>query len=163
MKKTILLASLLGITITANAATKDFHVGVGSSNTMNNGSEMEYKLGYGVENDKSNLLYAGVAFDFGYSKTKDALQKDLTVMTYGGDGKLGVNLGDLAVYGIAGALYQTFGNSVTGYAFGYGAGAEYRFNKSLATAVEYKSYTPKLESGAKYDYTNTNLVLKYTF
>jgi hypothetical protein len=160
MKKIVSIALVATLITTANAAQakRDIHFGVGLSEVINNEAETEYKIGYGINKTFESGIYAGVVIDFGYSNS----EKD-SIFTYGTDGRLGVTIKDLSTYGIVSALYQTFDDAITGYAFGYGAGMEYAISDSFAVAVEYKSYSPTMENGVSYDYTNTNLILKYTY
>lgn len=157
MKKTLTAVAIIAIlTTTANAAVRDIHVSGGTS-TIATETQPIYEIGYGVSGYFDTGLMLGVDFNFGAANTAKE-----TTYNYGADMKLGFSpIKNTSVYAIGSAMSQSYANT-TGYGFGYGAGIEYRFNNSFATAVEYKTYSMTTKVG-DYDFDSSQLKVKYTF
>jgi hypothetical protein len=157
MKKIMIIAAAV-LAMGAQAQTlKDIHIAGGVGDVMQESSKSAYEVGYGVTKYFDSGLMSGVSFNFGMVNGTESSY------TYGADLSVGLSLAKkLSVYGIGSATYQTFKNT-GGSGFGYGGGAEYRFNDTFAAAAEYKTYNMVYDSGMDYDYSTSLFKLKYTF
>lgn len=154
MKKILLIAAI--ITTSATASERDFHISGGTS-TLENSTQPIYRVGFGVKTDQTNGLMVGVSLDFSTEKTA---QKQ--VYNYGGDLKLGLDIGNISVYGIGALLSQSYKNS-SSYGYGGGGGIGYKISDHFATAIEYKSLLMTPKSLINYDFSSTDLKIKYIF
>jgi opacity protein-like surface antigen len=113
-----------------------------------------YSIGYGWSRTFESDLYAGgvFAFNFGETERDRVTQEQASITSYDVDLRLGYSFESVSIFGIGAAVMQSLEN-VSGYGFGYGAGATWQINERWSLGTEYKihSMTPE-NSLADYDY-----------
>lgn len=163
LTKVALVVCALTLNSFAADDTTDFHIGASSAEVLGQ-SFTEYNIGYGVDFYTQKNIYIGLSFDFAYGNVDlENSKKSADVYSSIADLKLGYALFDntLAIYGLGSGALQSI-DSLNGAGFGYGAGVDYKINKSFAINVEYKTYD-MTSDGADYTYEKINSNIKYTF
>lgn len=163
LTKVALVVSALTLNLFAGDDTKDFHIGASSAEVLGQ-SYTEYNIGYGLDFYTQKSIFIGLSFDFAYGNIDlENSRKSADVYASTVDLKLGYALfnNTLSIYGLGTGAIQSI-DSLDGVGFGYGAGIDYKINKSFALNVEYKTYDMVSDAG-DYTYEKINSNIKYTF
>lgn len=162
LTKLAIVTSALALNLSAQSVA-DYHIGVSSAKVLEK-DFTEVNIGYGVNWYTQSDIYVGILLEFAYGNLDLENNKSADVFSSNGDLKLGYSLFDknLALYGIGSGALQSI-DTVNGAGFGYGAGVDYRFTKSFAMNLEYKTYDMTSDKMPNYTYEKINTNFKYTF
>lgn len=158
----LLVSSALALNLSAQNVT-DYHIGVSSAEVLNK-TFTEVNLGYGVNWNTQSDIYVGIALDLAFGNVDLENGKNLNIFTSTADLKLGYEMFDdkLGLYVLGTGALQSL-DSMSGAGFGYGGGIDYKFTKSFAMNVEYKTYDMTSDKMPNYTYEKINTNFKYTF
>lgn len=139
-------------------------VGAFSANVAEQDATL-YTVGYGWNKTYGNSVYLGgiFAFNFGETEHDDFTHKNKNITSYDVDLRVGYSFGSVAVFGIGAAVMQSLGN-VSGYGFGYGAGASWDLDERWSLGTEYKTHSMTPENSVEtYDYAFVTMRIGYSW